>query len=596
MANFFDQFDEAAPAEQFQPEFGDRPNFFDQFDQFDPTLSDGAPPIPAPFLPANMSGRAPTTGEEVLSAAESFGAGGLDPISGLAQMLSRAVPEGVAQGINTAGQALTGVPGIGPVAEKLGLGRVLPADVDEGIQAQDARLQAGRGPDAGTFDPARLAGNVAITAPAAALAGPGAAAAIGTGAAIGATMPVTQIPEGGSFLGEKLKQTGFGAAGGAGGNLLGKGLARVVNPQTSQAVKGLLKRNITPTPGQILGGGFKSFEDKLTSVPFLGDAIKTGQRRGIRQFNTAIFDDILKPIGAASPRGVGREAVEVVGDTIGKGYDDVLSKIGLSVDDHLAAEVSAVRAAAQELPPQLQKRFETVLRDKVIGQLAKNSSGRGFKTVQSSLTEEAAKFGKSTDAFQRELGERFTDLLSTLQEGLGRSNAGVRINVGGQVVDAGQRVSDLNLAWAKLVRLEKAAGATGAFEGVFTPAQLSAAVKAADRSTRKRAFARGDALLQEISDPAKSVLSSTVPDSGTPGRLLAILGGGGLAAAEPATAATLATAGGAATLPFTPFGQRLTAALLARRPQSAATLANAIRGGLPAFQATGAGLSAAGNN
>ena len=53
-----------------------------------------------------------------------------------------------------------------------------------------------------------------------------------------------------------------------------------------------------------------------------------------------------------------------------------------------------------------------------------------------------------------------------------------------------------------------------------------------DKSRNKAGFARGDAVMQDLSDPAVNVLGRSVPDSGTAGRALVgvgLLGAGGAA-------------------------------------------------------------------
>ena len=80
--------------------------------------------------------------------------------------------------------------------------------------------------------------------------------------------------------------------------------------------------------------------------------------------------------------------------------------------------------------------------------------------------------------------------------------------------------------------------------------------------------------MQDLSDAGKSVLSQSVPDSGTPGRLMAAaLASGGLGYVSPAALA----AAGAATLPYTGIGQKAVAGLLARRPELAKPLAEGVR-------------------
>src|SRR5690606_7639116 len=90
-----------------------------------------------------------------------------------------------------------------------------------------------------------------------------------------------------------------------------------------------------------------------------------------------------------------------------------------------------------------------------------------------------------------------------------------------------------------------------------------------------------------------AVIGNTYPDSGTAGRLASILlggGGAGLAMTNPGLAAGLAAGGAAATLPYTTsVGQRLTAALLAQRPNFAPQVGAAVRKTLPAIQTGAAG-------
>ena len=135
---------------------------------------------------------------------------------------------------------------------------------------------------------------------------------------------------------------------------------------------------------------------------------------------------------------------------------------------------------------------------------------------------------------------------------------------------------------------QRAASALGGEEGVFTPAQLLNAVKAMDPSRNKGAFARGDALLQDLAEPAKTVLSQSVPDSGTAGRLLAslIMGGAPVAAMVNPVA-------GAALLPaaaYAPGVQRGVAALLASRQGSVLSgTAEGMRALTPAMSALLAG-------
>ena len=136
-----------------------------------------------------------------------------------------------------------------------------------------------------------------------------------------------------------------------------------------------------------------------------------------------------------------------------------------------------------------------------------------------------------------------------------------------------------NTAWANFVRVRDASARIGAKEGVATPAQMLSAVRSQDKSAGKSAFSKGDALLQDLAEPAKNVLPTTIPDSGTAGRtLMALLGyGAGTAAIGPG----LIAGGVAGALPYTKLGGKLTLAALAKRPEFAGTIADVLKLGAP---------------
>lgn len=99
-----------------------------------------------------------------------------------------------------------------------------------------------------------------------------------------------------------------------------------------------------------------------------------------------------------------------------------------------------------------------------------------------------------------------------------------------------------------------------------------------DKSVRKGAYAKGDALMQDLTDAGKNVLAQSVPDSGTAGRLMTAGAAGALPFADPSMWAAVAAAG----LPYTGLGGRATLAMLAKRPEYAKELAEILRAGAPA--------------
>ena len=441
-------------------------------------------------------------------------------------------------------------------------GLMSQADVDEAKRLDADLMNTGAGVAGNVL------GNVAATAPA--LFVPGAATIRGgalLGSALGASQPVAS---GDSRTANAL----LGAAGGGVGGAINRGLTRVVNPNTSPEVRQLLKEGVRLTPGQVMGGFAKSVEDKLTSVPILGDAIVGAQRRAVESVNKAAFQRALDPIGERFTGNVGREGVAEVQQKLGAAYDKLLPNLTFKADKEFAKDLLTIRSMTKQLPPQQAKQFQTIFQQQLIGKMTPNGlmNGASFKEVESQLLREARGYAGSADFDQRKLGAAIGELVESLKSGLARANPA-----------QAKELNAINRGWANYARIRGAAGSTGAKEGIFTPAQLASAVRSQDKSVGKGAFAQGRALMQDLTDPAQKVVGSNYPDSGTAGRLL---NAGALASGFYHPAIPAALLGGA--VPYTGLGQRVTAALLAKRPASAKALAEALERASPAMAVTGA--------
>jgi len=501
--------------------------------------------------------------------------------AGGAQLLTNMLPGAVVDSVNSATQFVNEIPYIGDVTQALGMVPATADQINQSIADTHEEIETARGPDAG-FDWYRLGGNVAGTLPLAALGGASLPGAAASGGFMGALTPQT----GGSFsVEDKGIQTATGMGGGVLGNVAVRSLARMLSPNVRPNVKALTDGGVHPTPGQTFGGMADTIEQKMTGVPLVGDAIANARNRSISEFNTLIFDDILQPVGIPSPSNVGREAVKEAGDALSAAYEDILPNLVFGIDRQFGAELAAIaRSVNSDLSGREAAVFNAFVKDELARVLAPGGTmtGETFKTVESVISRKIASFSKSGDAFQRQLGDAFKDLQLSMREALARVNSGVTITVNGAPVSASERLTAINLAWAKLTRVERAAASLGAADGLFSPAQLLNAVKASDQTVRHRGFARGDALLQTPAEAGKDVLGSTVPDSGTPGRLAAMLTGGAVVT-NPWLAA-----GGLAALPYTRFGQRLTSNLLTQRGPIAAQLEAVLRSGIPAANVLGA--------
>ena len=391
------------------------------------------------------------------------------------------------------------------------------------------------------------------------------------GAATGAATPV----EGGdNFWGDKAQQVGLGALTGGVASPVLRGLGRVISPQVSPDVQALMSRGVTPTPGQILGGRFASNEEKLSSIPFLGDMIKNAQQRGLQQFNAAAYNEALAPIGEKFSGKVGQEGIEQVANKIGAAYNEVLPKMQFKIDPQFHADVMNLSSMAQGLPEAQQKTFLNLLKTQIFNKVGPqgNMDGQALKGVQSELARVSKGYLGDPSFDNRQLGAAVSALRDAVDGNLMRVNS----------PDLAQKLANANEAWANFARIRSAGASQGAMnrEGVFTAEQLQRAVRSADKSVGKGATATGNALMQDLSGAGQRVLGSKYPDSGTAGRgLMALLApgsiGAGLMAAPTSTLATLGGIG-LGSLPYTQGGQRAAAALLTARPQFAKPVGKAV--------------------
>jgi hypothetical protein len=541
---------------------------------------------PAPVQPAMPTPDAP-------SFAQRFMKGLNDIPSAGAQLALHALPDGLINGVNKATDYVNHLPVIGPVTQALGMVPATAQSLDADIQSGEKSYQAGRQAGANTLsglitgkqpspgiDWARMGGNVLGAIPAAAaipVAGPGLLPAAIQGAAIG---PLTQPVTSGDFASGKLKQVATGAAGGAAGNLIGRGIAAAISPTVRPEVQTLLDSGVTPTPGQIIGGGTNRVEQAMTSIPVLGDMVKNAQRRAVGQLNTAAVNRSLSPIGDALPPGTtGRDAIEYASGKLGDAYDNVLSRIGaVKPDEQFIGDLSSLSGLVNGLPKAQSEQFGRILDNEILGRIDAHGvmTGEGIKAAESNLGNIARGYGRATDYDQRTLSTAVQQAQAHLREMLAR-----------QSPQNAADLSAINEGYANLMRTQRASSYVGADGGVFSPSQLQSAVKALDPSKNNRQFATGNALMQDLSEAGKSVLGPTLPDSGTPFRH-AVQGGIGLLAGHTllpgvggAAVAPAAATAGLLAMPYTTAGQRAAAALLTQRPDFAPTLANAVRRGIP---------------
>jgi hypothetical protein len=375
---------------------------------------------------------------------------------------------------------------------------------------------------------------------------------------------------------QKTKDTAIGGALGKAFDLGGQFLSGVVKPKISSAAQYLMDQGIPLTPGQILGGMAKSTEDKLASVPVVGDLIKGAQGRGVEGLNTAAYKRVIEPLqeggfSATVPKQIGREGISSLTDQVKDAYNTIVPRMGFAADQQFNNELASLRAmASQDLEPAQQATFDGIINNKVLNRLTQQgrAGGQTLQGMLSDIGNAATGYMSDPSYANRQLGGALMTLKQHMEDAMSRQNPAIAAQFG-----------KVQQAFANLARIQSAGAMQGAAEGVFSPAQLSAAVKAGDKTVRDNAFAQGRALLQDLSDPAKSILSNTVPNSGTADRAMTA-GATGALLAKPQTLLNPAFWGALAPAAmYTKPGQKAAQFLLTQRPAGAGALAKMIEEG-----------------
>jgi len=472
-----------------------------------------------------------------------------DPISAGAQLL----PRGLEQ--------VTSLGGLAPNPVSRFFGSEAQR-VDEMVRAEEAAYQKQRAAQGETgFDIARLGGN--IVNPANIAVGVRAAQAgraagltnVGAGAAAGAATGALQPVVGEEFAGEKASQIGLGAVGGAVGEKVAAGVGRVAKPLVSKAEQTMRDLGIVPTPGQVLGGRFKSAEEFAQNLPLVGSQIENARQKTIFNFNKGVINKALNKVGTQLPDDVvGRDAVAFATDEVSKKYDDVLSKMSFKLDFKTTSDILGSLSKSNLPSPGQRETVQEVVNNVMLSKFPANSqlTGTNIKAIESDLRKEALNYLNSASASDRQIGEALQGVLGVFKKEIGYQNPKFTPEL--------RRVDS---AFGDLAIMKIAAANSGAENGVFSPKQYQVAVRQADLSRKKARFAEGRARGQIDADAALKILGEDAKST-LEGRLAAQVGGGITVLSNPAIG--VPTAFGISGL-YSPLGLQVSDLLLRSRPE-----------------------------
>lgn len=448
---------------------------------------------------------------------------------------------------------------------RLGAGLLQLAGINAPAEATEATSQYLKG-IAGF--PASVAETVGETLPQLALpvTRPLMMAAQGAGTAIG--QPTTDKASLDNYFDMLLSKSREGLQGGVLGGVFGKLAQAGLKPNVSPELKMLQDMGMTRfTPGQLLsdvplvGQGLQRAEQAATSLPLTGSMIRKGLQTTNEDFNRAMAQKVLDPIGVQIGKDVpaGRSLVDFLEETIGTGYDKVASKI----DFKNVIDPKTKKSTYDHM----MERFTDIARDKTIGQQRiifdefdktflqafqrkKHLNGNEFREIEKSLGNKAKAYMR--DPVLQDVGFALRDIQEAMRNELAYQNPSV-----------GKELRSLHDAFKRYLRVERAASYIGAQEGIYSPSQMQSAVKAVGG---QRPFATGRAMFQPETQAALKVMGPTMPDSGTAGRQQVgdiVRTGLDLGAQVATTGAPLVASAGL----YNPLAQKLLTNLATKRPQ-----------------------------
>ena len=492
---------------------------------------------------------------------------------------------------------LEGEKGEGIRAENLG---AFAADVASFVVPGGAAIKAARGIPLAM----KLASKAPLGVPLAPLAGE---------AALGAGLSAAYAPE------DRGTAAAFGGVGGAAGYGIGRGVSRLagglVKPSAQAKAlqgKGVEDLTIGQAADQGTRGGqmIRRAEQTFQNLPFAGRVISNARERANDSFAKIAINRAVPP-GGKPLEGPSREAFKSLKDDFDNAYS-VLDDLNLPAVQSFAAapykagfniqkEISSIINNSEEMLPSnvkseilsfinkgLYKKFGL---EKVSAKSDQFSlKGGKFSEPQRTILKNVK--GKDFKQFQSDLNTKIRNLHLQRQSRTSDDNA--KLDAYKQIdqvlteflrrnvpKDIAKQLKETDAAYANFKTLERASAYLGATEGKFTPAQLKKAVSAV---TPKSRYTKEQGLLQDLTDPADTVLKSTMPDSGTAERAYGLgVGIGAVTNPVPTLGAIAGTTLGASGLYSRPVQKFL---LGGGSKQQAA--AEALRRASPYFGLTGA--------
>jgi len=371
--------------------------------------------------------------------------------------------------------------------------------------------------------------------------------------------------------GDPLTGAALAGVGSAGGQAIGSTLGRAIGGlDLSKAAEGLAARGVPLTAGRRLGDFASRVEDKMASLPVVGDMVRRRSLDSMEGFNRAAFDEAGQPIDY-KPSAIGDVGIEEFQNKVSEAYDNATAGSQVGFDAQFMNEFAQVGEIGQRLPSDLRRSLGEVLEARVQPLTdAGTMSGKDYQQAMRAMKATRANPPQRFQGFEQDYRDAVSGAMGAL-EGAMRRGGGDNVIAGLDAANAANKgLKTLQSA------VERARNGTRSGEvGIFAPSQLSDAVAMSERKYGANA-------LKGLAQDGQRVLPSTVPNSGTadrlaqmalPGAGAAALGGGvgfysgGVEGAQTGTGTALAL-GALLALGGTKAGQKTLAAAINERPNA----------------------------
>jgi hypothetical protein len=356
-------------------------------------------------------------------------------------------------------------------------------------------------------------------APLAEKAVPTTAADVAYGGGTGAS--TTNYGPGGkpATLGERLEGGAEGAAGALVGSLGGQAVAAPVeasaSPAANEDVAAVNAAGIPTTIGDqygqsgLAGKIIKGTENKLTSVPGVGEMITARKMQAIQKYNENQFDHALAPIGEKANGTIANEGVASAQEKVSQAFESALNGKEVTPDKDFSTDLGNSMDdlhGIETVGPQLFQQVYTALKP-FFAEGKTSFTGEDMQTIDRVLQQIKKDYGNHVQS----------SIIGPAIDNVRDSFFGMFKRQTPEVMPA---YNAAKVAQARLGTVADAVLSASNKNGIFLPSQLGQADKAQSiRAMGRIGTASGDSSFFGSQRAAQNVLPSTVPDSGSAGRI-----------------------------------------------------------------------------